>query len=262
MSRVKRLVVTAAVIWGLVVLGLGYYAVRNKPATVRDQTTIAQALPTVDEAVTALATALDEATSVPVISGYVMVGRSCSVTVVREGARWQRTLTAYTKEGTEPALLGRVRAGLPARYKAGLSHNVLSADAGNYVAVRGGVTGPGQVRFTVDTGCRPQDKKVAEGKPDPADAGRAPVQRVLDTLKLGDVSWQTHQASCPAGGTLWTVEADTAPGTAPKSLADAVKPTTGVILARPEVVAFRDGATAIAVRSADGRLIVTSTTTC
>jgi hypothetical protein len=262
MSRVKRLVVTAAVVWGLIVLGLGYYAVREKPATIRDQTTIAQALPTVDAALTDLAAGLDPATSVPVLSGYAMVGRSCSVTLAREGARWERTLVVYTSDGGEKALLERVKAALPTRYKPSLVHNVLSADAGNYVAVRGGVTGPGQIRFTADTGCRPQNKKVTEAQPPNPDAGRAPVQTVLDTLKLTDVTWHAHLVTCPGGGSLWTVQADTASGSAPKSLTDALKLTTGVVLARPEVVAFRNGPTAVAVRSSDGRLTITSTTSC
>ena len=256
----KRWLVVAAVVWGLIVAGLGYYSIRHGKPTAREQTTIAEALPTVDAALGDLAATLDAATSVPVLTGYIEVGRSCSVTVAREGTRWERILYAYTKEGTEAALLKHVRDTLPERYKPFLTKTVLSADAGNFVAVRGGVTAPGQVRFTADTGCRPQNAKVREAEPSPSDGGRAPVQAVLDTLKLTGPSWQTHRIDCPIGGALWTVEADLP--NAPKSLVGALKPDQGAVLGRADVVAYRAGAAGVVVRAHDGALTVTSTTGC
>src|SRR4051812_18173402 len=118
MGRVKRWLVVATVVWGLVVLGLGYWSLRHGRPTAREQTTIGQALPTVDAALGDLAGALDPATAVPVLTGYVQVGQSCSVTVAREGARYERILYVYTKPGSEPALLKHVREALPERYKA------------------------------------------------------------------------------------------------------------------------------------------------
>jgi hypothetical protein len=261
MGRVKRWLVVVAVVWGLVVLGLGYWSLRHGQPTAREQTTIGQALPTVDAALGDLAGVVDPATAVPVLTGYVQVGRSCSVTAAREGARYERILYVYTKPGTEPVLLKHVREALPERYKALLSKaNVFSADAGNFVAVRGGVTAPGQVRFTADTGCRPQNSPVRENESPSADASRAPVQAVLDTLKLAGVSWQTHRAACPTGGTLWTVEADVAGS--PPSLTDALKPGPDAIVARKDLVAYRSGPAGVVVRSLNGGLTITSTTGC
>jgi hypothetical protein len=258
---VKRWLIVVAVAWGLVVLGLGYWSLRHGKPTAREQTTIGQALPTVNAALGDLAGTLDEATAVPVLGGYVQVGRSCSVTVAREGARYERILFVFTAPGTEKALLKRVRDGLPERYKAELSKSgVLSADAGNFVSIRGAETSPGQVRFTADTGCRPQNSSVREAEPSAAAAARAPVQAVLDRLQLGTATWQTFETACPTGGRLWTVEAD-AKG-APKSLVDVLKPAADAIVARPDVVAYRAGGAGVVVRSLDGTVTVTSSTGC
>jgi hypothetical protein len=258
---VKRWLIVAAVAWGLVVLGLGYWSLRHGKPTAREQTTIGEALPTVNAALGDLAGTLDEATAVPALGGYVQVGRSCEVTVAREGARYERILSVFTTPGTEPALLKRVRDGLPERYKAELSKaNVLSADAGNFVSIRGGVISPGQVRFTADTGCRPQNSDVREAEPSAAVTVRAPVQAVLDRLQLGTATWQTYMTACPSGGTLWTVEADVKG--APKSLVDTLKPGTDALLARPDVVAYRTGAAGVGVRTLDGAVTVTSSTGC
>lgn len=257
----KRWLIVAAVVWGLVVIGLGYWSLRHGQPTAREQTTIGEALPTVNAALGDLAGTLDEATAVPVLGGYVQVGQSCSVTVAREGARYERILYVFTRPGSEPALLKQVRNGLPERYKAELSKaDVLSADAGDFVSIRGGVTSPGQVRFTADTGCRPQDSRVRDAEPSAAAAARAPVQAVLDRLQLGTATWQAYQTACPTGGTLWTVEADVKG--APKSLVEALKPDTDAIVARPDVVAYRTGGAGIVVRILNGGVTVTSSTGC
>jgi hypothetical protein len=258
---VKRWLIVAAVVWGLVVLGLGYWSLRHGRPTAREQTTIGEALPTVNAALGDLAGTIDAATAVPVLGGYVQVGQSCSVTVAREGARYERILYVFTRPGTEPALLKQVRNGLPERYRAELSKsNVLSADAGNFVSIRGGVTSPGQVRFTADTGCRPQNSKVRDAEPSAAAAARAPVQAVLDKLQLGSGTWLAYETACPTGGPLWTVEADVKG--APKSLIDALKPDTDAIVARPDVVAYRTGGAGVVVRILNGGVTVTSSTGC
>ena len=263
----KRLIIAAAVAWGLVVVGLAYYSFRTDRPTDRDQTTIAQALPTVDAALAEVATALDPAASVAVLGGYNRVGRSCSVTAAREGGRYERVLIAYTKEGTEPQLLDRVAAGLPKRYGPSVKHRAqlhsLSADAGNFVEVRGATFGPGRVRFIADTGCRPQDAPVTDATPASDTANRAPVQAVLDTLKLSAQKWRTYRATCSSGGALWTVEAVAAPP--PGSLVDALGasvPATPVLLAGPQLYAYRNGPAGVVARSDDGALTVTSTTGC
>jgi hypothetical protein len=259
---VKRWIVAVAVAWGLVVAGLAYYSVRHGKPTVRDQTTIAQALPTVDAALADLSAALDPAASVPVLGGYSEIGKSCSLTAVRDGARYERMLVVYVAPGTEPAALQRVARGLPARYGAALSHNILQADAGNYVAIHGGVDNPGEVRFTADTGCRPIHGTVHETEPSSVAASRAPVQAVLDTLHLSAARWHTHRVDCPTGGSLWTVEAASAAATAPASLAAALNVGSAALIDTPNLVAFRTGPAGVAARASNGTVTVTSTTSC
>ena len=258
----KRWIIVATVVWGLVIVGLGYYSLRHDRPTAREQTTIGSALPYVDAALADVASTLDANTTVAVLGGYAQVGHGCTITVAREGIRYERTLTVYTKEGAEPALLDRVRRGLPERYKAGLARNILDADAGNFVSVRGGVTAPGQVRVSADTGCRTQAGQVTESEPASATANRAPAQAVLDSLNLKAETWQTHRVVCPSGGTLWTVQAGTAKGTAPPKLPDSLRPTSGVVLSKPDLLAFRSGPAGVAVQTSDGTLTVTSTTGC
>jgi hypothetical protein len=260
---VRRWIITAAVLWGLVVAGLGYWSLRHDKATAREQTTIASALPVVDAAIADTVAALDPQASVTAVSGYTRVGRTCSVTAAREGTRYERFLLVFVKHGTEPEVLDTIRKGLPERYKATLGKNVLDADAGNFVRVRGGVLGGGQVRVSADTGCRVQDDRVGESIPAPDAANKAPVQAVLDTLKLTADSWASHQVKCANGeGALWTVEASTGARTAPDTLPESLRPAGGLVLGRPDAVAYRSGPAAVSIRKASDHLVITSTTGC
>jgi hypothetical protein len=262
----RRWLVVAIVAWGLVVAGLGVWAVRHSQATIREQTTISQALTTADRAIADLLHAARASGTdvVAAVNGYSLVG-DCRVTSVRRGGRWQREALLFVAPGAEPGLLDRIAAGLPGRYRARVRHGssalrTLSADAGNFVAVRGGIEAPGQVRVSADTGCRPVDRPVRE--PEAAGADRAPVQAVLGRLGLTATSWRTHAVPCASGGTLWTVEGVAGPGGAPQSLTEALGATGPAVLARPEVYAYRSGPLELAVRSVDGTVTVTATAGC
>jgi hypothetical protein len=137
----------------------------------------------------------------------------------------------------------------------------LTADAGNYVAVRGGVVGPGAVRITADTGCRPLTGRVAEAQQPPDTEGRAPVEAVLGTLGIRDIRWQTHRVDCAHGGSVRTVQADGPAGSAPAALADALHEASAV-LARPELYVYRTGPVGVVARTHDGVVTVTATTGC
>src|SRR3954447_9270826 len=142
MARVKRRwIVTGVVAWAAVVGGFALYSYHSDPPTAREQTTIADALPTVDTALGRIYAALDPASSVAALAGYRRTEVSCRVTTAREGTRFSRELMVYVKQDTEAATLDRVKSALPAAYQAGVAHSgttdLLSADAGNYVAVRG-----------------------------------------------------------------------------------------------------------------------------
>ncbi len=102
--------------------------------------------------------------------------------------------------------------------------------------------------------------RVAEPQAEPGD--RAPVQAVLDALKLTAAQWQTHRVTCPAGGALWTVEADTARDSAPPALPGTLHPSGGAVLDKPDLLAFRSGPAGVTVRINAGAVTVTSTTGC
>lgn len=264
-KRTRRhwlLVVTVA--WAVLLAALAVYAVRRGKPTVRAETTIAQALPTVDRAIAEVATTAAAAGAVVQIGGYEKVGSSCSITAVRDGARYQRSVWLYVPAGQEAALVDQIGAHLPERYavEVGRSGNhPLTADAGNYVAVRGGTVGTGQARITADTGCRPLTRPVTEAQPPSDTANRAPVQAVLDTFRVSDASFQTHRVACERGGSAWTVQADGPPGSAPESLGDALHEPTAV-LARPDVYVYRSGPVGVVVRTHNRVLTVTATTGC
>jgi hypothetical protein len=269
MGAVRRWLVVVAVVWGLAIAGLGYYSMRTGRATAREQTSIGSALPVVDAALADVASTLDPSTTVAALSGYVELSHDCRITAIRDGARYERVLVVYTREGSEAAVLEQVAARLPARYHARVSRStkppMLFADAGNFVLVQGGVAGAGQVRVSADTGCRPLDAPVREPDTEAPSTDRAPVQAVLDSLHLRPERWRAHRVTCPRGGALWTVEAVTAAGTAPAKLPTALDGVTrgaAVVLARNDVYAYRTGTAAVAVRLANGSLNVTSTVGC
>jgi hypothetical protein len=266
MVAVKRWLLVATIAWVLVIAGLAYYSLRTGRPTAREQTSIGSALPVVDAALGDIAAALDPATTVPVLGGYAELSHDCRITAVRDGSRYERVLVVYTKDGAEGAVLDRIAAGIPKRYRVRVRHGTkvqtLTADAGNFVLVQGGVDAPGQVRITADTGCRPLDRPVVESQPLATD-NQAPVQAILDALHVRPERWQSHRVSCPGGGALWTVEATTAAGTTPAPPAvRAAAGSASVVLARNELYAYRSGSAGVAIRSVNGGLDVASTVGC
>jgi hypothetical protein len=259
----RRWIIAGVVAWAAVIAGFAVYSYDNDPPTAREQTTIADALPTVDGALGRIYAALDPATSVAALGGYRRTERSCRVTTAREGTRFARDLTVYVKKSTEAAVLDRVKAALPAAFEAAVTHNgttdLLSADAGNFVAVRGSVTEPGRLRFTADTGCRIQNAAVDEPTPQSQDPDRAPVQAVLDALGQPASQWRTHRLACPDGGALRTVEAV---ATGDGAAARATVPGPAVVHDEPKAFAYRAGAAGIAMHAENDKLVVSSTAGC
>lgn len=259
----RRWIIAGVAAWAVIVAGLALYSYRTGRPTAREQTTIAEALPTVDAALGRIHAALDQGSSVTALGGYRRTEAGCRVTSAREGTRFVRELTVYVRGSTERDALDRVRAALPAGYKAAVVHtdstDLFSADAGNYVAVRGRVSAPGEITFTADTGCRVQDAPVVEPTPPAPEAARAPAQAVLDRLGRPASQWRTHRLTCPAGGALWTVEAVTSGDAA---AARTAVPAPAVVLDEPKVFAYRAEAAGVALRTQDGSLVVSSTTGC
>ncbi|WP_433055802.1 hypothetical protein [Dactylosporangium sp. CS-033363] len=259
----RRWIIAGLVAWAVVIAGLALYSYSSDPPTARDQTTIADALPTVDTALGRIYAALDPAGSVAALGGYRRTEASCRVTTAREGTRFNRDLLVYVKQDAEAATLDRVRAALPKEYGAEVAHSgttdILSADAGNFVAVRGTVTDKGVLRFTADTGCRIQDAAVTEATPQSQNANRAPVQAVLDTLGKPSAEWSTHRLTSPACGALWTVEAVV---TSDGQAARATVPASAVVLDTEKLFAYRAGSAGVTLRRDGDKLIVSSTAGC
>jgi hypothetical protein len=261
----RRLLIAVTAAWAALLVVLGVWAARHGAPTVRGQSSIAEALPTVDRAIADVAVAAEPSGPVLEITGYREVSRSCTITAVRDGARYERIIRLYVPAGQEPALLDRIRAGLPARYGAdgSLGGRKLTADAGNFVALRGGVAGPGEVTLSADTGCRPLTRPVSEPQPSTTVAGRAPAEAVLATLGVRDATWRIHRVDCPHGGSVWTVQADGAAGSAPATLVDTLRAAApDAVVARPALYAYRSGPVGVVVRTHGGVVTVTATTGC
>jgi hypothetical protein len=263
--RPRRWIVAVVVIWSLLLVGFGLWGVLHTQVTDREETTVAQALPAVDRAAADVASASTvDGQAVVAVSDLSSAG-PCKVTVFRSGARYQRVVTALVQPGTEDALIRRVAARLPTGYHAMLSRRsplAMSADAGLFVGVNGAMSGPGVVRFVVDTGdCRAAGNIPASSTVVPSGSD-APVQDVLARLGISATPHR-YTLPCPGGGQLSTVEAFA--GAGPTGPYEAK--LGGVVGAEPVVTAdtvyaYIVDKTQIAVRQVDNGVDVTATVLC
>jgi len=243
--RKRRILLAVAAARGLGLAPTGIWYSLPGRHTAREQTTIAQAQPTVDQAITAVVRAAGAA-AVPAVFGFDKVS-DCKVTPIRGGAKYQRVLWLYVPVDAEPALLDRIAAGLPARYRAHAHHSpgnalhTLTADAGDFVAVTGSVPGPGLVSVTAETGCR------TLGHPPATDPTTAAGTDPLGVA--GD--WRLH--SLPCGLRTATVAG---PATRPVS----GLPRAGALVATESV--YADHAGLGAHRDADTVTETVTTGTC
>jgi hypothetical protein len=263
--RPRLWIAVVAAGWGLVLAaGIGWALVHRTP-TAREQTTVADAQPVVERATAQVATAASvDGHAVVAITGFDRVGE-CDVTVVRSGERYQRVVDASVAPGTEQALMERVAARLPAAYGATVHAGQaprLTGDAGLWVRLTGSIEGPGRVRFVVDTGaCRPLGN-VATLEAHVGD--RSPVQAVLDRLGVTPSRWDAFQAACPGGGSISTVEAVGTEGSRSAPLDGTLREIANgdVVVATPDLYAYRVGTTGVAVRTDPTGVAVTATTGC
>ncbi|GGJ91316.1 hypothetical protein GCM10010123_21410 [Pilimelia anulata] len=152
----RRVLVAAAVAWGLLLALLGYRSAADGPATVREQRPVAAAAPTVDRATVEVARAA-AAAGAPFVLDPARL-RSCDLTPLRPGAALDRELTVVAPGGDAAALLAALRRALPAGYGASLGRSAdgprLAADAGDFVALTAAASGPA-IAVLISTGCRP-----------------------------------------------------------------------------------------------------------
>ncbi|HET8658126.1 MAG TPA: hypothetical protein VFM55_03910 [Micromonosporaceae bacterium] len=265
-SSWRRLWWVLVVAWGLVLTAVALASARTDPPTVREQRSIAQAQPIVDRALAEVARAAGPVAVVEVL-GYEL-RPDCQIHSARDGLELDRVVLLHTAPGGEAAVLDRVAAQLPRGWEPVVrrqaSGNVtLRADAGEFVGVHGGVVGPGQLRVTAGTGCRPAAPLTTAGAPAP-DRAVATVDAVLSTLGGRAAQRRTESVVCPGGGAVTTVAADSAPGLAPGPLPQALRGVApaGPVVAEPALLAYRDGDLGVVVRERDGVVTVSATRGC
>lgn len=257
--------------WAVLLFVLAYISFRTDEPTVREQRGMAEAVPLVSQVVGELVAAGGDETVAQLTPGSYQTG--CRITPIRSGATLKRGVIFRAPEADAPALLDQIADRLPPAYLAGTRHSeggtvhALRADAGEFVGITGGVTGPGVITLTVTTGCRPVDIDY-----DPTarvvyqlavDEGPGRLLRGLGVTEPGPA--ERESAPCPGGGWVHTVRA-AGPGTLDTALADALarwRPVGAIVVTdTPDRYAYRSGSTGVEVRTQDGEIRATVTTGC
>ena len=262
----RRLWWALLVVWGLALTAAALASARTDPPTVREQRSVAQAQPVVDRALAETVHAAGPSTVVEVLGYDLRAG--CRITSAREGQELDRVVLLYTAPGGEAAVLDRIAAQLPRGWEPAVRRHAsgsvtLRADAGEFVGVHGGVVGPGQLRVSAGTGCRPAAPLTPAAAPAPARAV-ATVDAVLSALGGRAAQRRTGSVLCPDGGAVTTVAADSAPGLAPGPLPQALRGVApaGLVVAEPALLAYRDGDLGVVVREHDGVVTASATRGC
>jgi hypothetical protein len=259
--RKPRLWITVgAVLWAVFLVGAGTWAARNGEPTVREQTTIVEALPTVDRAVAAMVAAAAGPRAVVGVGGYERTESACDAGN-RTGERYHRVATVYVTPGTEGEMIDRVGGGLPRDWDAVVRHSggvhALRADAGFYVRLTGSVAEPGELRFTADTGCRMRGGTL----PRPPAAGSPPsAADVLARLGVAGGGQASFAVRCASRSDLSaiTVSAPRPSGPLAGALPSGVEP----ILKRENLLVFTSGGVGYAVRLRAEDVQVTAASGC
>ena len=247
----RRWLVGGAIVWAVALVGAGYLSARNSPPTVREQRSVAQAAPIVDRAAGELVAAAGPDAVLEISRRRLSTG--CRLTAARDGVTLERSVSIRTAEADGPAMVDRLTERLPAGYGARARHSgaihQLRADAGEFVAISGGVLAPGVVTLTVSSGCRPPSTDlVAEAEPTGRPVDAVPL-RVLTGLGAAGVErLPGTSVPCPGGGAAETARAAgrRASGTA----------------GRQAVQAYRSESTAVIVRADGDTITVAATTGC
>ncbi|MEV6691839.1 hypothetical protein AB0M35_10285 [Micromonospora sp. NPDC051196] len=260
-----RWLVALTVAWAVLLAGLTWYSTRNDPPTVREQRTLAQAVPRVDAAIGELVAAASGAVYALAPPEFEW---GCRVTPFADGANLRRHVELAVPAGAERDLLERIADGLPSVWRAGVRLTPdgprLRADAGEFITVQGRTVADGRARLTVETGCRPADSDPATLLPqDGPGAESMALTAALNALGSPAVESDVEvQAACPGGGVARTVRADAA--AAAQSPQAALAPLAGgtPVVATPELYAYRHDGVAVLVELFDDKTLVSATTGC
>ncbi len=149
----RRLWTALVTAWALLLVVLAIWSARNDPPSLRDQTTLTGAKATVEQAMGTVTARIPAGWTVQ-DGGYAE--RDCRLSAARDGVNATRTLTLSGPVGAEPGTVQDIAAGLPDAQTrpADGPKEAFYWDAGNYVAVRGEVSGEGTVTVEFMTGCR------------------------------------------------------------------------------------------------------------
>jgi len=248
---------TAVAAWAVLLVVLAVWSAEHGRPTVREQTTIVEALPVLDRALSAVVTAASADDVVATVGRYVRTRAECTAGN-RTGEAYSRNVVLYTRPGTEGALVDRIANGLPKKYKIGVRHagdqHGLRGDAGFYVKLVGTTVAPGELRFSADTQCRVVGGEVP-GDPSAADAPaalREAAEAAVGRVGAVPAERRAFKMNCPDGRAAWTVEVSAGGAT----VLDGARPDAAAeIVAREKVAAFRDGGTGVAVRLRDGGVV-------
>jgi hypothetical protein len=264
--RAPRWLKYVSVGWVVVLVGLAlFYSFRGRP-TVREQTSISQAQPTVDTAIRDVVAAAGPAPIIA-ISDYHKVS-SCKITAARGGAEYQRTVDLFTTPGTESAVLHAIGAGLPKSYGAEVGNDTklsLYADAGNFVAVAGSVPTPGEVEVRALTGCRADDGRPAAAVVAPPGSPAAnALAQAFGAIGAPDPTPATGATvACATGDPLRTVAEQVPAGTTVGRLDTALaKLGATPVISTQMLAAYRVDAVDVVIRVRGGTVVVTATTRC
>ncbi|MDG4833657.1 hypothetical protein O7627_30750 [Solwaraspora sp. WMMD1047] len=279
-----RWLIIGTVVWAVLLVGLSYLSMRRDEPTVREQRTLTQAQPVVSRAIGELVRAAGTEAVLELVEPRLTSG--CRVTTFRDGATLERDLIVRTTPDRVDPLLATIADRLPAGYRAGIRPDrdgngnggngdggngngggggpTLRADAGDFVAVSGRSTGPGVLRFTATTGCRPVEPDLALADLLPGLGVDDQPGQVLAALGASEVAPAGRvSVACPGGGQAHTARATGVAAPAAPSPAEILPDPDGpVAAANPELYAFRDGPRSIVIESVDGDLRAAVTTDC
>ncbi|MFD0969843.1 hypothetical protein [Plantactinospora endophytica] len=266
--RRRRWLLAGLVGWGVLLLVLTVVSVQRDEPTVKEQRSIAEAVPVVDRALGELVAAAGPDVAVELAERQVR--DDCELTVLRDGATLDATVVVRAPEADVPVVLDRIAQRLPAAYQAVVRHSAdgsrhaLRADAGDFVAVEGGQRGPGVLEFTVSTGCRPVSGDPDDRLVPPLRPAEQDPLLLLGALGATEPTPPSLIAvDCPGGGKVWTARSAGrgVPAGPPSALLP--RPAGAVVVAdTADLYAYRSGPLSVVVESGDGRIRVATTSGC
>lgn len=266
----RRWVVVGVAGWAVLLLLVAYVSVRRDAPTVREQRDVVAALPVLRQALGRLLTGAGTGAVVEIDGPHQEPG--CRITPMRDGANVVGSVILHTAEAEAPALLDRIAERLPTEYRARVRHrpesgaHTLRADGGEFVAIAGGVTDPGTIRLTAETGCRPNPSGVRlvdtlMGLPIDAEPGR--VLAALGLPPDGETS-RDGPLDCGRGRSAHTARV-TVPGVPTTPLGATLRtfagPEATVVTDQPNRYAYRTSSLSVVVELTDTTTRV-STTDC